>query len=121
MADPSYRTYAMIGVNLNQASTGGSPNPYTPTVGSITFNVSNPGGSTVYVTLMAADSTTRWCYVLTSSNNSVTLPYSSFNTTCWDGKGTAYTGEPLTSLGLVVPPSATTATVFSMCLDALAI
>jgi hypothetical protein len=44
---------------------------------------------------------TRWCATLTASP--ATIPYTMFNTACWDGSGTAYAKQPIEAFLLVAP------------------
>jgi hypothetical protein len=44
-----------------------------------------------------------WCYELPVVRGQAFAPYSEFNTACWDGSGTAYSGTPVSSLGFEVP------------------
>ena len=124
-ARPDYGGYAMLGINLNQATTGGtgSEGTYTPTGGSVTVGVTNTGGSTLWVQIQApggdTDANLRWCAILTGSGGTIAL--SSFNTKCWDNSGTAYAGQALQALMIFVPGGNATATSFNFCLTALTI
>jgi len=63
--------------------------------------------------------TSRWCYALAGASGIVTIPYSSFNTACWDGTGLPYAGEALTGVQLTVPGNGLYETPFSFCLNSL--
>lgn len=124
-ADASYGGVAMLGINLNQPSTGGtgSEGSYTPTGGSVTVSVTNTGGSTLRVQIQAPGGDTnenlRWCATLSGSGGTIAL--SSFNTHCWDNSGQAYAGQALQSVMILVPGGNATATSFNFCLNSLTI
>ena len=110
MAD--YSGTGMIGVNLSQESDGTDPpvETWTPTSiasGGITVNVNNPGGSTVRVQIQApggdSDGTKRWCAPVTAFGQTITVPWSAFNTMCWNAQGASYAGEALESVIIIVP------------------
>ncbi|HEX6764320.1 MAG TPA: hypothetical protein VF103_02555, partial [Polyangiaceae bacterium] len=46
----------------------------------------------------------RWCAVLGGSP--VSIPYTSFNTQCWDGLGTSYARQPIDGVQIVAPGGA---------------
>jgi hypothetical protein len=122
--DASSSGYAMLGINLNQSVSGGTGSelPYTPTGSSVTVNVTNTGGSPLRVQLQApggdTDANLRWCAILSGSGGTISL--SSFNTMCWDDSGTAYAGQALQTIMILVPGD-TTAVPFDFCLNVLEI
>jgi hypothetical protein len=126
-ADASYGGVAMLGVNLNQATTGGTGSELTytpPAGGSVTVSVTNTGGSPLRVQIQGAggatDANQRWCATLTGTGATIAL--SSFNTQCWEGgAGVAYAGQPLQALMILVPGGNATATSFNFCLNSLTI
>jgi hypothetical protein len=121
---------AILGLNLNQASAGaggssGSPIlTWSPSGGGIAYGVTNTAGSTLRIQISAAggdtDPSKRWCAPITSSSNRMfVIPWSTFNTACWDGSGTNYDGTtPLQSVMVVVPGSLT-AVRFNFCLNSM--
>jgi hypothetical protein len=119
-----YSGVASLGVNLNQAdTTNAATATVTPTLDGITVNITNSGQSPLRLQIQgptgATDATDRWCAVLSGSGGFI--PWSTFNTECWSGGGTAYDGkEPLTSLSVVVPGAASGATPYSFCLNSFA-
>ena len=124
--DAAYGGMAKLGINLNQAVTGGTGSvlSYTPTGSSVTVDVTNTGGSPLRVQIEApggdTDPNLRWCADLTGSGGTIAL--SSFNTRCWDASGTFYTaGTPLELIEILVPGGNATATDFNFCLNALSI
>ena len=51
---------------------------------------------------MSPGGATRWCATLTASP--ATIPYTMFNTTCWEpASGTAYAKQPIEAVQLVAP------------------
>ena len=120
MAD--YSGTAIVGYNLNQAQGMGSPtNTITPTASGIVVNVTNKGTSTLRLQLQgpngATDAKQRWCATITGSGG--TIPYSSFNTACWDDSGTAYAGEPIVAAQILVPGDNLVAVPFDFCLNSI--
>jgi hypothetical protein len=125
-----YSGTGMIGVNLSQEQTGTNPpvETWVPTsiaAGGITVNVGNPGGSTIRVQIQApggaTDGTKRWCAPVTAFNQALTIPWSAFNTMCWNGQGATYAGEPLESVIIIVPGGDQAAVDFDFCLNALSL
>jgi hypothetical protein len=120
-ADPASGTLAMLGVNLNQGVAGGTGSELTytpPSGGGVTVSVTNTAGSPLWVQIQSPDATQHWCAILTGSGG--TIPLSSFNTKCRDNSGTAYAGQPLQTVMILVPGNAT-AVPFNFCLNALSI
>jgi hypothetical protein len=83
---------------------------------SITVSYSNKGGSILELQLW--DGSNYWCSYLPPSvgPNTVTIPFSSLNTACWDMSGKAFvSGTPVDMVQLLVPCSATTPTPYDYC------
>jgi CubicO group peptidase (beta-lactamase class C family) len=122
--DPTYNHVAQLGFDVNQAQQGPDSVSSTmaPSGNGIRVRVTNRGKSPLRVTLSGANGETDpndwWCAALPTE--SAVIPWSAFNTACWDGSGTAYAGQPLRVLGILVPSSAGSATSFDFCLDELA-
>jgi hypothetical protein len=119
-----YSGTGMIGLNLNQAEGSSTTGSYTPTGSGVTVNVTNSGGSAVRVQIQApggdTDATKRWCATLTTFGSPVTIPWSSFNTKCWDGSGTAYTaGTALQAVIILVPGGNSAAVSWNLCLNSV--
>ena len=117
-ASSTYKSWANAAFNVNQAQSGASGSTGSlPFVGSsITVSYSNKGGSRLELQLW--DGSNYWCAYLPPSAgpNTVTIPFSSLNSACWDMSGTAFVSG--TSVGMVqflVPCSATTSTPFDYC------
>ena len=114
-----YSSFALLGFNVLEYSNGLVSSWAPPASSSgLTVNVSNPGGSEVRVQLEGQ--TTRWCFVLNTFNQDVTIPWGSFNTSCWDSSSSAsvalnavvsaagdiggsYSGQLLKSIAVTVP------------------
>jgi hypothetical protein len=125
-----YSGTGMIGVNLSQERDVANPpvETWTPTSiasGGITVNVHNAGGSTIRVQIQApggaTDETKRWCAPVTPFDQAITIPWSAFNTMCWNGQGATYAGEPLESVIIIVPGENTSVVNFDFCLDDLSL
>jgi len=117
-ASSTYNSWAGAGFNVNQDKSGssGSTNPLVLVGSTISISYVNYAGSTLQFQLW--DGSDYWCYQLPRSTvpNTVTLPFSSLNTKCWDNTGTAFlSGTPITTVQLDVPGSATTPTPFDYC------
>ena len=116
-ASPSYSAWANAGFTVNQASGTSGSTKSLPFVGSsITVSYSNKGGSTLELQLW--DGSNYWCAYLPPSAgpNTVTIPFSKFNTACWDMSGTAFvSGTPIDMVQFLIPCSATTKTPFDYC------
>jgi len=114
---------AMIGWNLNQASTTNPPVlTVNPAQKGIQVKVRNPGGSTLRLQLQgpkgATDATDRWCATIAGTGGFI--PYDAFNTECWEGgKGTAYKGQPLAAAIVLVPGKESASTPFDFCIEQL--
>ena len=70
------------------------------------MNVENHGGSALRLQIQGPDGATsatdRWCAPIKGSGGFI--PWSSFNTKCWDGTGTAYSGQPIVSASTIGRP-----------------
>jgi hypothetical protein len=120
---------AILALNLNQASadaggSGSSPRlTWSPTGAGIFYRVSNTFGSTLRIQIWAAggdmwgDPSKRWCSPITSSSG--VIPWSTFNTACWDGSGTNYDGKTPLQSAMVVVPGDLTPVPFNFCLNSL--
>jgi hypothetical protein len=117
-ASSTYKFWATAGFNVNQEQSGASGSTSSlPLVGStITISYSNKGGSSLELQLW--DGSNYWCTYLQPSagQNTVTIPFSKFNSACWDMSGTAFvSGTSVDMVQFVVPCSATTPTPFDYC------
>ncbi|HEX3777535.1 MAG TPA: hypothetical protein VHV51_23855 [Polyangiaceae bacterium] len=119
---PDYSGVAIVGYNVNQAMGANSPlGTATPTASGLVVNVTNTGMSPLRVQLQgpngATDATQRWCATITGSGG--TIPYSMFNTACWDGTGTSYAGEPIAAVQILVPGDNMVAVPYNFCLNSV--
>jgi hypothetical protein len=118
----NYGGYGILGLYVNQATGASTPaDPVTVTGTGLVVNVTNTGGSALRVQIQdelgATDATHRWCATITGSGG--TIPWSSFNTACWDGSGTAYAMQPINAVLIMVPGSNTVAVPFDFCLNSV--
>jgi hypothetical protein len=117
-ASPTYKAWANAGFSVNQAQSGasGSTSSLAFSGSSITVSYSNKGGSPLELQLW--DGSNYWCAYLKPSTgaNTVTIPFSSLNTACWDSSGTAFvSGTPIDTIQFVVPSTATSPTPYDFC------
>jgi hypothetical protein len=122
--DSSYASLAMIGWNINQATTANAPTEsVTPKKKAIAVSLTNKGGSPLRIQIQGPNggtsATDRWCAALPSGGGSVA--YSTFNTECWEGgKGTAYASQPIVSVMVLVPGTSASAVSFDFCITKIA-
>jgi hypothetical protein len=114
----TYNCWATAGFTVNQSQTGmsGSSSPLAFSGSTVTVSYVNTGGSTLEFQLY--DGSNYWCSYLPASTSPTTktIPFSSFNTKCWDNSGTTFvSGTPITAVDLVVPGSNTTPTPYNFC------
>ena len=121
-----YSGLAMLGYNLNQAqgasTSTGTFTPPSISSGGVTVNISNNGTSPVRVQIQdpngATSATDRWCAAVTTFNQSVLIPWSSFNTTCWTTGGVAYAGQPLEAAIMLIP-GGLSSVAYNVCLNSI--
>ena len=51
----------------------------------------------------ATDPANRWCASIKDPNGPSFVPFTDFNTTCWDNKGSKYNNEPISGVAFLVP------------------
>jgi cellulose 1,4-beta-cellobiosidase len=122
-AAADYSGVAMVGLNLNQAQGMSPPTAsITPMGTGLIVSVSNPGSSALRVQIQGPNGGTdpmdRWCAPLTGTGGMI--PWSSFNTACWDGSGVAYASQPIVAALIVVPGGSVDPVNFDFCLNSLA-
>jgi hypothetical protein len=115
---PSYSNYGIaLGINLGPAVGQGPPNPVQLTGMGLTVKLSNipPGGARVILTVAGQD----YCAVI--SSNPITIPWSGFNTKCYDQPpdGTALTIPPATPHIEVQADSSTVEESVDFCVEQL--
>jgi hypothetical protein len=123
-ATPNSLAVAMVGMNTNQSQSGGATAAqWTATGTGILVNVSNPGGSPLRLQIQTNETgaiATLWCAMITQFDQNVTVPWSSFNTQCFNNnKGTAYNMSVGISTVMVLVPgtSGTGGYDFNFCVN----
>jgi len=97
----NYSGLAYLGFTVAQDKSSSTSATITPTGTSVTVTFSaSTGGLPLRAELYS--SSMLWCYTITTPSP-VTIPYSAFNTACWDGSGSAYAKQPFLNFQLVVP------------------
>jgi hypothetical protein len=125
-ADPAFGGVSLLGFNINQAQQAaeGETAPavatavptgtgiavrFTKTVAApLRIQIQGPTGET--------NENDRWCYEIPETTGTAFARYDQFNTACWDGTGTGYTGQPLTAVLFSVPGDDTTPTPYGYCI-----
>jgi hypothetical protein len=118
MDPPTYSVWgAGFGFNLSPLATPTVPMPVQLSGTGVTVTLSSlPTGADMRVQVNVGG--THYCATMTSPSQ--TLPWTSFNTACWDPTtGTALTGAPNTSTLEFEASSGTTAGTFDFCVTAL--
>jgi len=77
----------------------------------IAINFSKSVASTLRIQIQgpngATDAADRWCATITEVGGKVFVPYSAFNTECWEGgDGVGYNDEPISAVVFLVPGAA---------------
>ena len=93
-ATNSYQGNASISINLGQDYGSGFPGTVTPVGSGLTVSFTNNSGAGTGLRAEIASGIQSWCYEIRTTGP-VKIPYSMFNTACWDGSGTAYAKEPI--------------------------
>lgn len=114
---------AMLGMNVHQAErTDAAPLTLVPTLDGVQVDVKNNAGSQLRVQVAGPDGTTdadaRWCAAVNGAGGFI--PWTAFNTACWDGSGKAYKRQPISVAMLLVPGNAQGAVPYDFCLQRLA-
>jgi hypothetical protein len=116
-ATPDYNGNAMIGANLNEPMSGAAMN-LTPALAGLQVSVTNTAMSPLRILIQNLDGSAVWCAELTGAGGFI--PWTTFNTACWDGSGMAYARQPI-SLAMISVPGGTTAAIpYNFCLNSLA-
>ncbi len=118
--DAAYSSTAFIGFNIGQPASGGTEGSVIPTGTGLTVTFSNGTGTPLRLQIANGDSAAqRWCADITTSPAQV--PYTSFNTTCWDPTaGTAYAKTAIKAVQIIVPGDAAEDRPFDVCLNSVA-
>jgi hypothetical protein len=117
-----YSGVAMLGVNLNQEQATDAPQmTVVPTKTGLMVDVKNNASSPLRIQIQTPNGGTseneRWCAPFQGSGF---IPWKAFNTMCWDGSGTAYAMEPISTVLVLVPGDDTDPVAFDFCLNGLA-
>jgi hypothetical protein len=119
-ATPDSSGNAKLGVNLSQPLDG-VLGTLRPTSAGLQISVTNLGASPLRIQIQTPDGATndqgRWCAIVNGSGGFI--PWSDFNTACWDGSGAAYARQPIVSAILLVPGTTDTAIPYDVCLNGL--
>jgi hypothetical protein len=120
VATPDNSGNAMLGINLNQPMDG-ELRAFTPTLAGLRVDVTNRGASPLRIQIQTPDGATndagRWCAVVSGSGGFI--PWTDFNTACWDDSGEAYARQPIVSAILLVPGTSDAAIPYEVCLNQL--
>lgn len=122
-ATPDNTGNAILGVNLNQTNTSDmTVQTVAPKLDGIAVSISNGAGSPVRLQIQALDGASndraRWCASVRGSGGFI--PWSAFNTACWDGTGLPYRREAISGAMLLIPGATDKPTNFDVCLIAIA-
>ena len=114
----------MIGINVGQVDTGAAepPNPEIVLQGdglyvSVTNNATNALRIQIQDALGGDNADHRWCALYTGPG---VIPWSAFNTACWNDSGTTYAMQPINAILVMVPGDNAADTPFDFCVDEIA-
>jgi hypothetical protein len=110
-ASSDYSAIAQLGFELTDS--GG----VTPTKAGVLVDVKNNASSLLRFQVESPDGSTRWCAQLSGSGGFI--PWTSFNTMCWDNTGVAYNREPIAKAMFLVPGMTSAAVPFDFCVNKL--
>ena len=118
---------AEIGCNINQARGLNTPvatwQPATVLSGGVLVNVSNPGNSTLRAQLTGptggTDANDRWCATIGAFGREILIPWTTFNTVCWNNSGSFYAGQPIQDVDVQVA-GGTLAAAYDFCVNSIA-
>lgn len=134
----NYDSVSLLGFNLaedpagadcsyNPADATGEGPPGVSMGGTgIAVNFSKSVASTLRIQIQgpngATDANDRWCATITEVGGKVFVPYSEFNTECWEGgDGVGYNNEPISAVVFLVPGAAEgNFTDFEYCINGFA-
>lgn len=118
-ATPDSSGNAMLGLNVDQAHRGDAPtHTVVPSHEGVSVDVTNPGASPLRIQVHAPDGATngegRWCAMVTGAGGFI--PWTQFNTACWDRSGKPYAREPISAALLLVPGNTAMPMPYEVCL-----
>ncbi len=119
-ADPvNSATVALLGFNLAEAATNSASQcaanaattttlpTITPTGTGIALSYDRLTGSNIRVQIQdpmgTTDANHRWCATITQVQGPVFVPFSAFNTACYNNSGQPYNMQPISAISLLVP------------------
>ncbi len=120
-AEDTWGGYAMVGINVAQeAGEDTSIGTLVPDGTGIYVDLMNAAGNELRIQIQdaegEADENHRWCAVYSEPG---VIPWSDFNTHCWDGTGNAYNGEAINAVLVMVPGHNENAVDFDFCINSL--
>jgi len=62
----------------------------------------------------ATDPASRWCATIKDAQGPSFVPFTDFNTTCWDNKGSKYNNEPISGVAFLVPGTTSATSPFDI-------
>jgi hypothetical protein len=93
----------------------------TPTADGIVVGIDNKNGAALRVQVQgpngATDPNDRWCAPISGTGGLV--PWTTFNTKCWDNTGTPYAKQPLQSAMILVPGGNKLPVLYDFCLTGM--
>ncbi len=115
--------FGLIGFSIAQSIdpetlAGGDANEIVPGGTGVRVSVQNYAGSQLRVQIQD-NSGTSWCAPVPVTGTG-TIPWSSFNTMCWDGTGATYVGQPISQVMVQAPASSNLSpTAYDFCIISL--
>jgi hypothetical protein len=121
-AAADYSGTALVGVNVAQEmTTDSTPMAVVPMKRGVMVQVKNNAGSTLRLQIQGpnggTDAKDRWCAPIVG--NGGFIPFSQFNSACWDNSGSAYAMQPIVAAMVIVPGGNSEAVKFDFCIEAL--
>jgi hypothetical protein len=125
-----YSAVAILGINVNQPmadTTTPMPfadqwDPINNNTNGLAYDITNTGGSPLRIQVQARggelDQRLRWCAPVAGKTGA--LPWTTFNSACWDQTGQSYSARALLTSVMVLVPGGLSAVPFNFCLNSLA-
>ncbi|MBN1610445.1 MAG: hypothetical protein JW940_27700 [Polyangiaceae bacterium] len=114
--------YAELGINIGQPLDGGPDdnNGTVPDLSGLYVSLSLTVTSSIRIqiedTTEADSADHRWCAKYVGPG---VIPWSDFNTTCWNNQGSAYSGQPINAVAMIVPGDDDKDVPFDFCVNAI--
>ncbi len=110
--------FVLLGVNVAQLEGTDTEAGFVSPMGDgISITVADFWGMPLRVQIDGGSETARWCADIPGSGGVV--PFSAFNTRCWDGLGTNYAGEDFTNIAVALAGTDGAVINYSFCLEGL--